>query len=149
MSAHPFRLSSEKLSVVLRVSLFVLIAWSGLIGPCAPKGPAKLKPKPVRKRSNRPGLGGNPGRWPVAGDGPAITAANGLAHGLSIAMSAIVSSKPINVRPPSTSGQPHPPRSCLVPWVCCRSGEASDSCFALTRDVAHGACGSRNGSRSR
>lgn len=31
MSAHPSRLSSEKLSVVLRVSLFVLIAWSGLI----------------------------------------------------------------------------------------------------------------------
>jgi membrane protease YdiL (CAAX protease family) len=31
MSAHPFRLSSEKLSVLLRVSLFVLIAWSGLI----------------------------------------------------------------------------------------------------------------------
>ena len=31
MSAHPFRLSSEKLSVVLRVSLFVLIAWSGMI----------------------------------------------------------------------------------------------------------------------
>lgn len=31
MSAHPFRLSSEKLSVVLRVSLFVMIAWSGLI----------------------------------------------------------------------------------------------------------------------
>jgi membrane protease YdiL (CAAX protease family) len=31
MSAHPFRLSSEKLSVVLRVSLFVLIAWTGMI----------------------------------------------------------------------------------------------------------------------
>jgi membrane protease YdiL (CAAX protease family) len=31
MSAHPFRLSSEKLSVVLRVSLFVLVAWTGMI----------------------------------------------------------------------------------------------------------------------
>jgi membrane protease YdiL (CAAX protease family) len=31
MSAHSFRLSSEKLSVVLRVSLFVMIAWSGMI----------------------------------------------------------------------------------------------------------------------
>jgi uncharacterized protein len=31
MSAHPFRLSSEKLSILLRVSLFVLIAWSGMI----------------------------------------------------------------------------------------------------------------------
>jgi membrane protease YdiL (CAAX protease family) len=31
MSAHPFRLSSERLSVLLRVGLFVLIAWSGMI----------------------------------------------------------------------------------------------------------------------
>ena len=31
MSAQPFRLNSEKLSVALRVSLFVLIAWCGLI----------------------------------------------------------------------------------------------------------------------
>src|SRR3984893_8135217 len=73
----------------------------------------------------------------VTGDGPTIAAANGPVHGLSIAMSAIASSRPTSARAPSTNGQPHTRRRCRVGSGGC-GGEGPDSGFSLTRDVAHG-----------